>query len=81
MTLTELRVPKDVERVIEKLTEAGHDAYVVGGAVRDAIRGIDTHNWDVATSATPEQVQELFRRTLYLNRFGTVTVRSGDHDV
>ena len=81
MTITQLRVPRDVERVVEKLSEAGHDAYIVGGAVRDAIRGVDTNNWDIATSATPEQVQELFRRTLYLNRFGTVTVRSGDHDV
>ena len=81
VTITELRVPRDVERVIGRLSEAGHDAYVVGGAVRDAIRGVDTHNWDVATSATPEQVQELFRRSLYLNRFGTVTVRQGDHDV
>lgn len=81
MTITELLVPKDVQRVVTKLTEAGHDAYVVGGCVRDAIRGIDPQDWDVATDATPAEIQKLFARSLYTNRFGTVVVRSGDHEV
>ncbi|MGH2490738.1 MAG: CCA tRNA nucleotidyltransferase, partial [Candidatus Limnocylindria bacterium] len=81
MTITELRVPKDVERVVEKLIGAGHDAYVVGGCVRDAIRGVDPQDWDVATDATPEEIQKLFAKSLYTNRFGTVVVRSGDHEV
>lgn len=81
MTITELRVPRDVERVVAKLTEAGHAAYVVGGCVRDAIRGVDPQDWDVATDATPEEIQKLFARSLYTNRFGTVVVRSGDHEV
>ncbi len=81
MTITDLKVPKDVERVVEKLTEAGHAAYVVGGCVRDAIRGVDPQDWDVATDATPEEIQKLFARSLYTNRFGTVIVRSGDHEV
>ncbi len=81
MTITDLKVPKDVERVVEKLTEAGHAAYVVGGCVRDAIRGVDPQDWDVATDATTEEIQKLFARSLYTNRFGTVIVRSGDHEV
>jgi poly(A) polymerase/tRNA nucleotidyltransferase (CCA-adding enzyme) len=81
VTITELRVPKDVERVVAKLTEAGHAAYVVGGCVRDAIRGVDPQDWDVATDATPEVIQKLFARSLYTNRFGTVIVRSGEHEV
>ncbi len=81
MTITELRAPKDVQRVVTKLNEAGHDAYVVGGCVRDAIRGVDPQDWDVATDATPEEIQKLFTRSLYTNRFGTVIVRSGDHEV
>ena len=81
MNITELRVPKDVERVVEKLNAAGHEAYVVGGCVRDAIRGIDPQDWDVATDATPERIQNLFAKSLYTNRFGTVVVRSGDHEV
>ncbi|HKY50562.1 MAG TPA: CCA tRNA nucleotidyltransferase [Candidatus Limnocylindria bacterium] len=79
--IAQLRVPKDVERVVAKLNGAGHDAYVVGGCVRDAIRGVDPKDWDVATDATPEQIQKLFARSLYTNRFGTVIVRSGDHEV
>jgi tRNA nucleotidyltransferase/poly(A) polymerase len=81
VTITDLVVPKDVERVVEKLTANGHDAYVVGGCVRDAIRGVDPQDWDVATDATPDEIQKLFARSLYTNRFGTVIVRSGDHEV
>ena len=62
-------------------TNAGHDAFVVGGCVRDAIRGVDPQDWDVATDATPEEIQKLFAKSLYTNRFGTVVVRSGDHEI
>jgi len=79
--ITELKVPKDVEKVVARLAEGGHEAYVVGGCVRDAIRGVDPQDWDVATNATPEEIQKLFRRSLYTNRFGTVIVRQGDHEV
>jgi tRNA nucleotidyltransferase (CCA-adding enzyme) len=81
VTITELRVPKDIEKVVAALEKAGHAAYVVGGCVRDAIRGADPQDWDVATDATPEQIQKLFAKSLYTNRFGTVVVRSGDHEV
>jgi tRNA nucleotidyltransferase (CCA-adding enzyme) len=78
----QLKVPADVEKVVDRLIDAGHDAYVVGGAVRDALLGIDPHGtWDLTTSATPEEIQKLFKRSLYNNRFGTVVVRSGDHEV
>jgi tRNA nucleotidyltransferase/poly(A) polymerase len=76
-----LKVPPDVEKVVDKLLDAGHDAYVVGGSVRDALRGVDPHDWDVTTDATPEQIQKVFKRSLYNNRFGTVVVHSGDHEV
>ena len=52
LTLPQLRVPPDVERVVAKLLASGYEAYVVGGSVRDAIRGVDPHDWDVTTSAT-----------------------------
>ncbi|MGH2451496.1 MAG: CCA tRNA nucleotidyltransferase, partial [Candidatus Limnocylindria bacterium] len=77
----ELRIPKEVERVVARLHGAGHEAYVVGGCVRDALRGEEPDDWDVATNATPEQIQELFRRSLYTNRFGTVVVRAGDREI
>lgn len=76
-----LEVPRDVEKVVDRLLDANHDAYVVGGSVRDALRGVDPHDWDVTTDATPEQIQKVFPRSLYNNRFGTVVVRSGEHEV
>ena len=76
-----LKVPADVEKVVERLLTSSHDAYVVGGSVRDALRGVDPHDWDVTTDATPEQIQKVFPRSLYNNRFGTVVVRSGAHEI
>lgn len=80
-TVPHIAVPADVERVVARLVAAGHDAYVVGGCVRDALRGVDPHDWDIATSATPDQTQNVFRQSLYLNRFGTVVVRQGEHEI
>ncbi|TMB80885.1 MAG: hypothetical protein E6J52_00380, partial [Chloroflexi bacterium] len=80
-TALELKVPADVEKVVDVLLDAKHDAYVVGGSVRDALRGVDPHDWDVTTDAKPEQIEKLFKRALYNNRFGTVVVQSGDHVV
>ena len=76
-----LKVPADVEKVVDRLLTSGHDAYIVGGSVRDALRGVDPHDWDVTTDATPEQIQKVFPRSLYNNRFGTVVVRSGAHEI
>src|SRR5260221_13437146 len=76
-----LKVPPDVEKVTARLLDAGHDAYVVGGSVRDALRGVDPHDWDVTTDATPEEIQKGFKLALDNNRFGTGDVQSGDHDV
>jgi tRNA nucleotidyltransferase (CCA-adding enzyme) len=80
-TVPHIQVPADVERAVARLVAAGHEAYVVGGCVRDALRGVDPHDWDIATSATPDEIQKVFRHALYLNRFGTVVVRQGDHEI
>lgn len=72
----ELHIPADVEAVVDRLRSSGHQAYVVGGCVRDAIRGVEPADWDVATDATPDEIQQAFRRSLYTNRFGTVVVRT-----
>jgi poly(A) polymerase/tRNA nucleotidyltransferase (CCA-adding enzyme) len=76
-----LAVPQDVERVVQTLIASGFEAFVVGGCVRDALRGVDPQDWDVATSAKPEGIQKLFKRSLYTNRFGTVVVSSGSHEI
>ncbi|MEM9492123.1 MAG: hypothetical protein AAGC55_23450 [Myxococcota bacterium] len=68
-------VPAPVRQVCARLSEAGHEAYAVGGAVRDAALGRSPGDWDVATSATPDQVTELFAKTIPTGlQHGTVTV-------
>ncbi len=71
-------VPDHVRAVCAALTAAGHQAVTVGGAVRDAILGRTPGDWDVATSARPEQVIALFPRTVPTGLVhGTVTVVTG----
>ena len=66
------------EKVICRLKEAGFQAYVVGGAVRDLLLGIEPKDFDVATDATPEQVHKLFRRSRIIGRrFQIVHVMNG----
>ena len=70
-----LRPPDAVREITRTLEAAGHEAWCVGGAVRDALLGIETLDWDLATSARPEQVQKLFKRTIPVGiQFGTVGV-------
>jgi poly(A) polymerase len=65
-------------RTCETLQQAGHKAYIVGGAVRDLIAGIDPKDYDIATDATPEQVRSLFRRARIIGRrFQIVHVMQG----
>ena len=58
----------NARRVVTILEEAGYEAYVVGGAVRDLLLGISPKDFDVATNATPEQVRRLFRRAFVIGR-------------
>ncbi len=65
--------------ILRRLEAAGHRAYLVGGCVRDRLLGRPVHDWDVATSARPEQVTALFARTIPTGlRHGTVTVAMED---
>jgi poly(A) polymerase len=72
-------------KVVTTLTEAGHEAYIVGGAVRDLLVGLRPKDFDVATNATPEQVKALFRRAFIIGRrFRIVHVvfgRGREHEV
>lgn len=64
----------EVTRVTQALSDAGYDAYLVGGCVRDIILGKEPKDWDVTTNAHPDQIQALFPDTYYNNTFGTVGV-------
>lgn len=70
-------VPKEALKVIFELEKRGFEAYVVGGCVRDLYIGKEPEDWDVATNATPEEVQRVFPDNFYENEFFTVTVLTG----
>ena len=72
------QVSPGARRVCETLQKDGYRAYVVGGAVRDLIAGIEPKDFDVATNATPDQVRALFRRSRIIGRrFQIVHVMQG----
>jgi len=76
------RVPAPVHRVVRTLVDAGHAAVVVGGAVRDMVLEVVPGDFDVATSATPEEVMAVFPRTVPTGlQHGTVTVVEPHVDV
>lgn len=73
-----MRIPEHVSFIIHKLEEAGFEAYAVGGCVRDTLLGRVPGDWDITTSALPEQVKQIFRRTIDTGiEHGTVTVMMG----
>ena len=72
-----INIPSQVNTAIEILCGKGHSAYVVGGAVRNLMMGIPVNDWDITTSALPEETLELFKdfRTIETGiKHGTVTV-------
>lgn len=76
--MIQIRLPRKVEDIIEKIQAAGHEAYAVGGCIRDSILGKEPDDWDITTSAKPEEVKRLFDRTIDTGiRHGTVTVMIG----
>lgn len=70
-----MEIPKEIKSVIAKLKKAGHEAYTVGGCVRDFLRGVEPEDWDITTSAKPEEIQKVFPKNFYENKFLTVTAQ------
>lgn len=73
-----IEIPQKAEKILEVLHGNGYEAYVVGGCVRDSILGREPGDWDITTSASPQQVKALFPRTIDTGiEHGTVTVMDG----
>jgi len=73
--MSRLNPPPEVLEIASRLRKAGFEAWCVGGAVRDALLGHEHLDWDLATSATPDDVMRTFRRTVPVGiAFGTVGV-------
>lgn len=71
------KIPDGARHILQLLDGAGHEAYLVGGCVRDLLRGAAPHDWDVCTSALPEETEQCFagRRVVETGlKHGTVTV-------
>ncbi len=72
-------MPDKVKNIIETIQAAGYEAYAVGGCVRDSILEREPDDWDITTSADPQEVKKLFRRTIDTGiQHGTVTIMMGD---
>ena len=70
-----IKVPEKVNKIIGILLENGYEAYAVGGCVRDSLISREVNDWDITTSASPQEVKTLFRRTIDTGiQHGTVTV-------
>ena len=73
-----IQMPEKVAHIIHTIQEAGDEAYAVGGCVRDSILGRTPDDWDITTSARPQEVKALFGRTVDTGlQHGTVTVLMG----
>ena len=66
-------------KIVSRLRDAGHEAYFVGGCVRDGLLGVAPEDYDIATGARPEEIEALFPRTVGIGKqFGVMMVLEGD---
>ena len=70
-----IQLPTNVKYIIDKLYDAGFEAYAVGGCVRDSLMGVEPKDWDITTNALPEDVKKIFSHTIDTGiKHGTVSV-------
>lgn len=75
----DIKVPSGVQKILNALHQAGHEAYVVGGCVRDSLLGLEPHDWDICTSAIPTEVANILSEYEVIPtglKHGTVTAIS-----
>jgi len=70
-------LPKEVQKILSDIERKGFEGYAVGGCVRDTVRGVEPKDFDITTNATPQEIQEIFKKSFTGNDFGTVTVFTG----
>ncbi len=79
-----MKIPKEILEIIHKLLAADFEAYLVGGCVRDLLLenppAGEPKDWDITTNAKPEEIQKLFKESVYENEFGTVGIKTGSND-
>ena len=75
--MKEIFIPENILKIYETIREAGFEAYFVGGCVRDIFLERKPADWDITTKATPQEIQKIFKKSFYDNKFGTVKVAAG----
>ena len=75
-----MKIPEEILGIIQKLNQAGFEAYIIGGCVRDLVMGQNPKDWDITTNAKPEEIQKIFPDSFYENKFGTVGVKVGNNE-
>ena len=80
--MSSFTIPESIKAFLRCLEAAGHQAYLVGGCVRDGLLNSEPHDWDVCTDAVPDELMTLFPNALtYGMRHGTVTIKWNDTDI
>ena len=72
-----IKLPQSIEKALYMIEDAGYEGYIVGGCVRDALMEIEPHDYDITTSALPDEVKEVFKEYKVIEtgiKHGTVTV-------
>ncbi len=77
-------IPKEISELLSRLESHGYEAFVVGGCVRDSLLGIEPADWDICTSARPEEIQHIFEGYSVIPtgiKHGTLTILAGNFSV
>ena len=75
-----MEIPEEVKFIVERLKRNSFEAYIVGGCVRDFLRRVEPEDWDVTTNAKPTEIQKIFPKSFYSNKFFTVTIQTGSEN-
>ena len=78
----QIKLPQEVKNLLENLNSNNFEAFVVGGCVRDSLLGITPHDWDICTSATPQEIKECFAGFTIFDfgmKHGTISVLIGEN--
>ncbi len=75
-----MQIPEEIKSIILKLGKKRFEAFIVGGCVRDLLLGKTPEDWDITTSAKPEEIKKIFPKSFYENKFLTVTVKTKNKD-
>ncbi|MBU0670647.1 CCA tRNA nucleotidyltransferase [Patescibacteria group bacterium] len=76
-----MKLPQHIEFALNQLKAGGYEAYIVGGCLRDFLIGKAPKDWDITTSALPEEIEKAFTNSYYNNNFGTVVVNLDGEEV